>query len=92
MQYLTYTEKNDPLTLVKVEYSGDMDIKLIAALTFIIGKWWMDTSLSLIVDAIQGEIEYQKILDTFDKYCIILKDDVLNTLNKKIVTAEDLFS
>lgn len=92
MQYLCYMEKNNPQTLIKIEYQGDMDIKLIAALTFIIGKWWIDTSLSLVIDAIQGEIEYQKIFDTFDKYCIIVKDDLHNTLNKKIVTAADLFS
>lgn len=52
----------------------------------------MDTSLSLVIDAIQGEIEYQKIFDTFDKHCLIVKDDLHNTLNKKIVTAADLFS
>lgn len=92
MQYLCYMEKNNPQTLVKVEYQGDMDIKLIAALTFIIGKWWMDTSLSLVIDAIQGEIEYQKIFDTFDKHCLIVKDDLHEALNKKIVTAADLFS
>lgn len=37
-------EKNNPDVIIKIEYKGDMDIKFIAALTFIIGKWWMDTS------------------------------------------------
>lgn len=52
----------------------------------------MDTALSLVIDAIQGDIEYQQIFDTFDKHCVIVEDDLHNALNKKIVTAADLFS
>lgn len=90
MQYLCYKEKKNPDVLIKIEYKGDMDIKFIAALTFIIGKWWMDTSLSLVIDAIQWDLERDKIMNTFDLYCIVV-DDVLNTLNKKVVTVADLF-
>ena len=91
MQYLCYMEKNKPDALIKIEYKGDMDIKFIAALTFIIGKWWMDTSLSLVIDAIQWDLDRDEIMNTFDLYCTVV-NDVLNTLNKKVVTVADLFS
>jgi len=91
MNYLCYIVKDDPEILIKLEYEGDQDIKLIAALTFLIKKWWMDASLSLILDAIEGTIEYKKIYDIFDEHCTVV-NDVFNTLNKKVVTAADLFS
>lgn len=84
-------EKNNPDVIIKIEYKGDMDIKFIAALTFIIGKWWMDTSFSLVIDAIQWDLDRDKIMNTFNLYCTVV-NDVLNTLNKKVVTAADLFS
>ncbi len=92
MQYLCYIAKDDPGTLMKLEYQGKQDIKLIAALTFIIGKWWMDTSLSLVIDAIEGNIQYDKILDIFNTHCVIVKDELHEALDKKIVTVADLFS
>jgi hypothetical protein len=91
MQYLCYIEKKTPEVLVKVEYEWPLDIKLVWALTFLIWKWWMDTSLSLVIDAIQWELEHEKIFKIFDKHCLIV-DDIHNSLNKKIVTAADLFS
>lgn len=92
MQYLCYIAKDNPGNLMKLEYQGKQDIKFIAALTFIIGKWWMDTSLSLVIDAIEWNIQYDKILDIFNTHCTIVKDDLHEVLNKKVVTVADLFS
>ena len=92
MQYLCYIEKINPSVRIKLEYAGTLDVKLVAAISFIIAKWWMDSSFPMILDAIQGDLEYDKILNTFDKYCTIVKDDLLEILNKDIVTVEDLLS
>lgn len=91
MKYICYMVKDTPETLIKLEYEGKQDIKLIAALTFLISKWGMDSSLSLIIDAIEGDLQYEKIFGIFDKHCVIVKD-YENILNKKTVTVADLFS
>ena len=92
MQYLCYMEKNNPNTKIKIEYAGTLDIKIVAAISFIFRKWWIDSSLPMILDAIKGELDYDRILSSFDKHCTIVKDDLLEILNKDIVTVEDLLS
>ena len=46
----------------------------------------------MMLDAIIGDLDYDMILDSFDKHCTIVKDDLLEIPNKDIVTVEDLLS
>lgn len=92
MQYLCYMEKNNPDIKVKIEYAGTLDIKIVAAVSFILAKWSIDSSLPMVLDAIQWDLDYDVIFKTFDEHCIIVKDDALEILNKDVVMVADLFS
>ena len=38
MQYLCYIEKINPSVRIKLEYAGTLDVKLVAAISFIFSK------------------------------------------------------
>lgn len=92
MQYISYIDKNSPDVIVRMEYEWPLDIKLLAAINFIIQNGSADSALSLIIDALTWSLDHEKIYKAFDSRCAIVKNDLHNTLNKKIVTVADLFS
>ena len=92
MQYLSYRRNDTPETLVKIEYQGDQDVKLVAALTYILNECSLNTSLSLILDSISWDLDKEYIFSVFNSNCTIVEWDIHQILNKDIVTMKDLFS
>lgn len=92
MKYISYIDKNYPDVTVQMEYDWSLDIKLLAAIHFIVQNGSADSALSLIIDAILWSLDYDKIYQTFDSRCTIVKNDLHEVLNKKVVTVSDLFS
>lgn len=92
MQYISYIDKKFPDVTIKMEYKWSLDIKLLAAINFIIQTGSTDSAFSLIIDALTWSFDHEKIYKIFDSRCTIVKDDLHDILNKKIVTVADLFS
>lgn len=90
MAYLSYKEKTSD-SIIRIEYTWPVDISLIAGISYIISKWWMDACMSLVIDAIKWDLDEEQIMKTFNKYCIILPDS-RSILDKDKLTVEDLLS
>ena len=90
-QHISYKKKKSPDEIVRITYDWALDIKLIAAVHFTLKEWWMDAWMSMMIDALQNELNIPHILDTFDKHCEIIIDPV-SMLAKDNITVSELFS
>lgn len=92
MKYLSYIDNQHPETIIKMQYDWPLDIKLLAAINFVIQNWSWQEALCIVIDAINWTLHHESIMNTFNSRCTIKDDDIHNILNKKVVTVSDLFS
>lgn len=91
MQYVSYREKSNIKELFDIQYEWNFDIEFIAALNFIISKSWPEAAISMIVDALNWDLQQDNIINIFHHSCIV-ENNPLAILNRDSVTVSDLFS